>query len=304
MALLRKYIRVLGFFIACNILVLDCLSSEKRDLNLIVQDDNFAIFQLNEVEAHALEDTISEFQNTEINSLDSNSNELATNSISETDSLWDSSLIQSAIQSTLVVQSSLLSNTPSKIFSKEESYSNLSNEIALRIKLTQNSNLSKIYFIVVKENDDLAPFTRILRTSFYIFRKEDTIHLYFGEIRESISFLSPYTFSDWISAPKFTISKKNKSRITFKDNKKLNAELLNTTDKNQKEFYLDAIKWSPKRNDSSLSNNRKKNSSSDNSSNSSNDPESRLRLLEDLKKKGLISIEEYQSKRKEMIDGL
>jgi len=292
---LKKILRNLVMYSSFLILALDCISSEKRDMNLLEQDDNYAIFQLGENEGLRLQKSIFAIQDLKF--------------IVENDekTIWNQDQIQSVFRSTLVVQASLLSNSPSQIFSKKESYLNLSLTIAQRIELNKNSTPSPIYFVVIKENDDLAPFTKILRTSFYLFVEQGKIYIYFGEIRESISFLMPYTFSDWISSPNFTISQKSKSRITYIENKLIEGELLTTIDKNEKEFYLDAIKWSLKQtqNDkSNLSENVKNKGSKNGLFNPSKDPESRLLLLEDLKRKGLITIKEYQSKRKEILDEL
>ncbi|PJE05013.1 MAG: hypothetical protein CK427_01195 [Leptospira sp.] len=284
-----SYLCKFKVYLLSVILVLDCTSSQNREMKLIDQDESFAIFELSNKEALSFQESISSSTISE--------------TILESKSEWNPISIEALLKSTLVVQASLFISNPSKIFSKDETYKYLSLAISQRLQNTQGSYPPTTYFVVVKENDDLAPFTKILRTSFYIFLNQGRVHIYFGEIRESISFLTPYTFSDWVSSQKFTVTKKGKSRITFLENTLLEAELLTSKEEEHKEYYLDAVAWRFKKdNPSNLSENKIGIEKKNESSNLPKDTESRLRLLKDLKKKGLITLEEYNKKRKSILD--
>lgn len=202
----------------------------------------------------------------------------------------------------MVVQTSLISNTPSAIFDRVELYASLSESLTQIIIEKNNQALSSLYFIVIKENDDLAPYTRILRTSFYFYCDQESIISYYGEIRDSMSYQAPYTFNDWVNAPLFQIVPNEKSRITFIERNGYKANLLTKT-LNGKNLYLDGIQW---KKTSQLSNSfdKKNETNSNSNSDKKSEIEERLETLNNLKRKGLISEQEYIEKRKKIIDEL
>jgi hypothetical protein len=263
---------------------LDCQFSDQRNAKLKWQDRDFAIFKI------------------ENPSWESFGNFLDTNSSKSSCKNWDSGSIKEIFKSTLVVQTSLLSNTPSSIFDRIDLYSILSDSIYQIFNESDSLPFTPLYFIVIKENDDLAPFTRILRSSLYIFCNENTLTLFFGEIRDSISFQAPYTFNDWISAPMFQIQPNVKSRISYSNLKGYNGKLL-TKRFDNKEMYLDGIQWK-KLEKSNQTNEKDNQNKSISKPNKADELEDRLETLNKLKQKGLISQDEYLEKRKKILDEL
>nr|WP_232373981.1 SHOCT domain-containing protein [Leptospira chreensis] len=56
----------------------------------------------------------------------------------------------------------------------------------------------KVYLCIFKLDDILSPNVKILKTSFYILSTEDGLVLLFHEINTNISFQSQYSFEDWV----------------------------------------------------------------------------------------------------------
>lgn len=57
---------------------------------------------------------------------------------------------------------------------------------------------SKVYLCIFKSDDILSPNVKILKTSFYILGTEDGLVLLFHEINTNISFQTQYSFEDWV----------------------------------------------------------------------------------------------------------
>ncbi|PJZ47395.1 SHOCT domain-containing protein [Leptospira brenneri] len=60
------------------------------------------------------------------------------------------------------------------------------------------SKESKVYLCIFKLDDILSPNVKILKTSFYILSTEDGLVLLFHEINTNISFQTQYSFEDWV----------------------------------------------------------------------------------------------------------
>ncbi|EMY70359.1 SHOCT domain-containing protein [Leptospira vanthielii] len=56
----------------------------------------------------------------------------------------------------------------------------------------------KVYLCIFKLDDILSPNVKILKTSFYILGTEDGLVLLFHEINTNISFQTQYSFEDWV----------------------------------------------------------------------------------------------------------
>ncbi|WP_232227802.1 SHOCT domain-containing protein [Leptospira wolbachii] len=56
----------------------------------------------------------------------------------------------------------------------------------------------KVYLCIFKLDDILAPNVKILKTSFYILGTEEGLVLLFHEINTNISFQTQYSFEDWV----------------------------------------------------------------------------------------------------------
>lgn len=60
------------------------------------------------------------------------------------------------------------------------------------------NNEPKVYLCIFKLDDILAPNVKILKTSFYILSTKEGLVLLFHEINTNISFQTQYSFEDWV----------------------------------------------------------------------------------------------------------
>lgn len=77
------------------------------------------------------------------------------------------------------------------------------------------ANKNKTFFIVVKEEDKLSPYSRIFRTTFYLNRNESTLQIIFEEIDTNINFGTQFTFSDWANPSFFKVVCKKEKPLSF-----------------------------------------------------------------------------------------
>lgn len=166
------------------------------------------------------------------------------------------------------------------------------------------SNPGEIYFVVVRKEDILQPFFRFYRTSFYLLVQKE-IHLKFIEIEENFVYPTQYTFQDWSQVPDRTLKCGRKQSIypahllenflsfSFQDEvcQKTKQAPRSEENLNYNHVMLDFQKI-----DFDIRNNSpfypKRNT------------EFRLKELEKLYKKGLITEQEYKEKRKKILEDL
>lgn len=176
--------------------------------------------------------------------------------------------------------------------------------------ITNTEGYPEFLFFVWKEDDSLNPYTRIRRTSFYLFCEKDRLSIIFGEWKRDIIFQNHYNFADWITAPRFKVKESSKQRFYLLENSQdrlqFNSERIN----NRPVTFYDWILMY-KLGTRLPSIESPKNESGQNPDRTTTQPENslnrlgeRLKVLEDLKGKGLISEEEFKSKRKEILDSL
>jgi hypothetical protein len=169
----------------------------------------------------------------------------------------------------------------------------------------QNSERTpEFLFFVWKEDDSLSPYTRIQRTSFYLFCEKDSLSIIIGEWKRDIVFQNQYTWSEWITASHFVYENPEKQRLfiieSFQDRVQFNAE----RNAGETKVYQDWVnvyreKVPIDKQVPIITGESKPTSEKSNSKLSE-----RLQTLEDLKKKGLIDEREYKEKRKELLDSL
>lgn len=185
-----------------------------------------------------------------------------------------------------------------------------------QIRQTLDQDENPFWFFVRKEDDSLAPFTRIRRTSFYLFCEKNRISVIFGEIQKDITFQNQYTFSEWISAERFLIRPSDKPRIKIAERATSQVDYNNEFGSTGGIVFYDWLNYYNLPVSKSFSSDNPthpldKSSDRPEDKNTVNVPEhkqtdieDRLRILEDLKKKGLVTEPEYNRKRKEILDSL
>lgn len=169
---------------------------------------------------------------------------------------------------------------------------------------------NKTYFVILKEEDKTAPYSRIYRTSFYIHRSEDLLQIVFGEVYNNINFVSQYSFSDWANPIFFKITCKRDRLVVF------GGEL--------ESAYRFNYDKSCNKDDQMVSQNKKENLTSIENYSwilidlkkvleantdkpkmvTPENNEERLRELLKLYKKGLINKKDYESKKNEILKEL
>ncbi|MCC5815030.1 MAG: SHOCT domain-containing protein [Leptospira sp.] len=169
----------------------------------------------------------------------------------------------------------------------------------------QNSERSpEFLFFVWKVDDSLDPYTRIQRTSFYLFCEKDSLSIIIGEWKRDIVFQNQYTWSEWITASRFTYDNPEKQRLfiidSFQDRVQFNAE----RKAGETKVYQDWVNIYREKVPADKQVPKLTGDSKPTSEESKSKLSERLQTLEDLKKKGLIDEREYKEKRKELLDSL
>ncbi|MCZ8341653.1 MAG: SHOCT domain-containing protein [Leptospira sp.] len=197
------------------------------------------------------------------------------------------------------------------IFSSEEWVPIFEDQIKTELKLaykdvlkSQSPNLSSLFFLI-KVDDPLSPNTKILRTSFYYTRlREGGGAIFFKEINQTISFPSQYTFEDWtlfqsgkikpLKKPLILLKPKNKELrmfVEYRNSKSVvypNLLLYKSSFLKENEFV-----WrTPIEGDDDLQ-------TTDSTWQSV--PE-KLKTLNQMKKDGLITEEEFGKKKKDLLE--
>lgn len=80
------------------------------------------------------------------------------------------------------------------------------------------ANKDKTFFLIVKEEDKLSPYSRIFRSTFYMNRNENTIQIIFEEVNNNINFGNQFTFTDWANPSFFAVECKKKNRLRLQAN--------------------------------------------------------------------------------------
>jgi hypothetical protein len=172
------------------------------------------------------------------------------------------------------------------------------------------ANKNKTFFIVVKEEDKLSPYSRIFRTTFYLNRNENILQIIFEEIDTNINFGTQFTFSDWANPSFFKVVCKKEKPLSFygkletafqfkkdsscEDKIILPSKSVDTKIENQINYHwilvylekaIEVNKGMPIEIGKERSKGREK----------------RLKELQDLYKKGLINKDDYEIKKAEVL---
>ncbi len=176
--------------------------------------------------------------------------------------------------------------------------------------LISPANKNKTFFLIVKEEDKLSPYSRIFRTNFYFTRDGNTLQFIFGEVNNNINFGTQFAFSDWANPSFFKIVCKKEKPLTFSG--KLESAFhfkkdsscadkkdlpLKTSDPNPEN--LNNNHWVQVDLEKVLEANKVKSLNLEKENSKSR--ELRLKELFDLYKKGLINKDDYEIKKAEIL---
>lgn len=123
----------------------------------------------------------------------------------------DSELLKS-ILFTIRKERSLLRNKDKEPLWSSDTVDEL---LPVLLDLISPANKDKTFFIVVKEEDKLSPYSRIFRTNFYLAREENMLNLIFGEVDNNINFGAQFSFTDWANPSFFKIECKKEKPLSF-----------------------------------------------------------------------------------------
>ncbi|XDD46541.1 SHOCT domain-containing protein [Leptospira sp. WS39.C2] len=162
-------------------------------------------------------------------------------------------------------------------------------------------NQKKVYLCIFKIDDLLAPNVKILKTSFYIMGTEKGLVILFQEINTNISFSTQYSFEDWVLFQPLPIKPiykpelwiKNKDSLSlYRDQSQVKRPIYGNiiVHKNPDLIPDPPIYRYPKDDEEPQKEHGEWKSV----------PE-KLKILEDLRKKKLITDEEYQDKKTELL---
>lgn len=261
-------------------LIFSCATNKETRAKLVLQESNLASFSLSEEEVERI------FANSGLSIAPTGCQHLREE---------DLNYLFGSLQ---VLHPSLFQRKGEPLFPIGEELQSFSKQVLNSIQSLEGKPL--FLFFVWKQDDDLAPNTRILRTSFYLFCENKRTSIILGELEKTIAFQNQYSFVEWVSAPRFTIEPSTEERIlilkTSKDRISFHKERLGQNAgsfQNWINLYQDPI--APKPNPSI---NHPETTSPKDSI------ENRLRTLERLKEDGLITEQEYNKKRSEILDSL
>lgn len=257
-----------------------CATNKETRAKLILQESNLASFSLSEKEVERI------FAKSGLSIAPSDCQHLR-----EAD-------LNYLFGSIRVLHPSLFQRRGESLFPIGSELQSFSKEILTGIQSLEGKPL--FLFFVWKQNDDLAPNTRILRTSFYLFCENKRTSIILGELEKSIIFQNQYSFIDWVSAPRFTVEPGGDEQVEIyelnKDRVFFHKERLGQNGgsfQNWINLYQDPV--APKPNPSI---------SQPDTISPKDSIENRLRTLERLREDGLITEQEYNSKRREILDSL
>jgi len=181
--------------------------------------------------------------------------------------------------------------------------SNELKEIKILFANAIKKNPAIAYLILIKRDDPLSPLTKVLRTSLLVLKTEKGLVIGIPDILQNITFASQYNFDDW------TLYQIPKIEKTYKSILKLKSNQIPAS------FYREEVGGKPNDyerilivsdenllpyppifrilEEDELTNISQPNSIKD-----------RLKALEEIKNQKLITEEEYQNKKKEILKNL
>ncbi|WP_232224694.1 SHOCT domain-containing protein [Leptospira fainei] len=156
----------------------------------------------------------------------------------------------------------------------------------------------KGYQIILKREDPIRPGLRIRRTIFYVHNNGNCLVLDFGEIGQVVDFQTTYTLRDWILYPIQEPIASSRNEVFLSEIRPEGLEyasVIPTNEKNQNRICVRPLFWTAKLPVGKTSSNPQK---------PTKGAEERLKVLKELLEKRLITKEEYERKKTEILKDL
>lgn len=266
-------------FLCFTILSVDCSSTQLKslDLQLISSSEDLAVFAIHEQDLSSI----------------------LPRKLGNVSVLIDKDLDVSEFLRLISLKSSMFSSENWEPFIKDRDIDELSTLLNKAI----SKGAAYGYLILIKKDDPLSPLTKVLRTSLLILKTTKGYLLAFPDIRQNMTFSTQYKFDDWAlyQIPKIFSSRKQELRL--KPNK-INVSFYIEEIADDRLLYERIVIVGDER---FLPNPQifiARDLENAQDLKFGNDPAERLKILEDLKNKKLITEDDYQKKKSEILKDL
>ncbi|MGJ4745797.1 SHOCT domain-containing protein [Leptospira sp. SA-E8] len=195
-----------------------------------------------------------------------------------------------------VADTGVLNSEPVRLFTEEES-SRLG-ELLYRAESEIPDGLPQAYQVIIKREDPIRPGLRIRRTVFYIRNSPQGIVLEFSEIGQVLDFQTAYSFRDWTLVPIQKPEPSSRNSIYLPEIHPEGLEYLIFPTEGEEVKNRILVKngfWTANPSKKNVGTPAKKIPKT---------IEDRLRTLQELLDKGLISKQEYEKKKAEILKEL
>lgn len=195
-----------------------------------------------------------------------------------------------------VSETGVFNSEPVRLFTEEES-SRLG-ELLYKAEVEIPDGLPQAYQVIIKREDPIRPGLRIRRTIFYIRNSPEGIILEFYEIGQVLDFQTTYSFRDWTLVPISKPEPSSRNSIYLPEIRPEGLEYLNDVTEGEDIKNRILVKngfWTANPSKKNVGTSTKKIPKT---------IEDRLRTLQELLDKGLISKQEYEKKKAEILKEL
>lgn len=195
-----------------------------------------------------------------------------------------------------VADTGVLNSEPVRLFTEEES-SGLG-ELLYKAEAEIPDGLPQAYQVIIKREDPIRPGLRIRRSIFYIRNSPEGIVLEFSEIGQVLDFQTTYSFRDWTLVPIVKPEPSSSNSIYLPEIRPEGLEYLTFAKEGEEVKNRILVKngfWTANSSKKNVGTPMKKIPKT---------IEDRLRTLQELLDKGLISKQEYEKKKAEILKEL
>ncbi|MCW7461076.1 SHOCT domain-containing protein [Leptospira limi] len=174
-------------------------------------------------------------------------------------------------------------------------------EIERFVQKINEQDQKKVYLCIFKIDDLLSPNVKILKTSFYIMGTENGIVILFQEINTNITFPTQYAFEDWVIFQPRPIKPIFKPELWLKNKDSISLYRDQTQIKNQIYGNVIVYKNSEIMPDPPIYRYPKEDDVTPIPQENWKSVPDKLKTLEEMRKNKLITDEEYQKKKSELL---
>ncbi|TGK38125.1 SHOCT domain-containing protein [Leptospira andrefontaineae] len=195
-----------------------------------------------------------------------------------------------------VSETGVFNSEPVRLFTEEESFR--LGELLYKAEIEIPDGLPQAYQVIIKREDPIRPGLRIRRTIFYIRNTPEGIVLEFSEIGQVLDFQTTYSFRDWTLVPISKPEPSSRNSIYLPEIRPEGLEYLNAVTDGEdirNRILVKNVFWTANPSKKNVGTPTKKIPKT---------IEDRLRTLQELLDKGLISKQEYEKKKAEILKEL